>query len=389
MSFGQVEGSHLADLEANKKPTVVLVFSHGIGLCTWHRAGFFAREIDYYRDVADSIGNVTFLTYDTVDPTASTEIPDVSPIQVVFNNRRVNYRLFGLLAPFLKYRALKSVDVIKTNQFFGSWTGLILKWVHRKPLLARCGYVWSLNVRRSGAGAVRNWMTRRVERFVLKRADAIAVPDQFALNYLSKLHDITSEKFTILPNFVDTDRFKPGDVSGRSKNTFLYVGRLSEEKRPALAVAAAGYVEDARLDVVGDGKEFENLRLTAEDLPNVVLLGSLPHSEVSEKMRSALGLVITSRYEGSPKAVIEAMASGLPVIAVKAPGLTEIVEDGVNGLLVDPEPEAIAVAMRSLIDDPKLWLKMSENGRQMAVDVYSKTSVLEKEISLLSRLIAS
>ena len=379
----------MTDPDVNKKHTVALVFSHGIGLRTWHKAGFFAREVDYYRDIADSIGNVTFLTYDTVDPTSYTDMPDVRPIQVVFNNKRLNYRLFGLLAPLLKYRALKSADVIKTNQFFGSWTGLILKWVLRKPLLARCGYVWSLNVRRSGAGALRNWMTSRVERFVLKRADAIAVPDQFALNYLSKLHGITSEKFTILPNFVDTDRFKPGDMSGRSKNLFLYVGRLGEEKRPALAVAAASHVEDAQLDVVGDGKEFENLRLAVEELPNVVLLGSLPHSEVSEKMGSALGLVITSRYEGSPKAVIEAMASGLPVIAVKAPGLTEIVEDGVNGLLVDPEPEAIAAAMRSLIDDPKLWLKLSENGRQMAVDIYSKTSVLEKEISLLSRLIAN
>jgi glycosyltransferase involved in cell wall biosynthesis len=379
----------MADPDINKKPTVALVFSHGIGLRTWHKAGFLAREIDYYRNIADSIGNVTFLTYDTVDPMSSTGMPDVSPIQVVFNNKWLNYRLFGLLAPLLKYRSLKGVDVIKTNQFFGSWTGLILKWVLRKPLLARCGYVWSLNVRRSGAGAVRNWMTRLVERFVLKRADAIAVPDQLALNYLSKLHGITSGKFTILPNFVDTDRFKPGDVSGRSKNPFLFVGRLSEEKRSALAVAAASHVEDAQLDVVGDGKEFENLRLAAEELPNVVLLGSLPHSEVSEKMGSALGLLITSRYEGSPKAVIEAMASGLPVIAVKAPGVMEIVEDGVNGLLVDPEPEAIAAAMRLLIDDPKLWLKLSENGRQMAVDIYSKTRVLEKEISLLSRLIAN
>jgi len=379
----------MADPDVNKKHTVVLVFSHGVGLRTWHKAGLLAREIDYYRDIADSIGNVTFLTYDTVDPTSYRDMPNVRPIQVVFNNKRVNYRLFGLLAPLLKYRSLKGIDVIKTNQFFGSWTGLILKWVLRKPLLARCGYVWSLNVRRSGAGAVRNWLTGRIERFVLKRANAIAVPDQFALNYLSELHGITSDKFTILPNFVDTNQFKPGDVSERSKNPFLYVGRLSEEKRPALAVAAAGRVAGGRLEVVGDGKESANLRLAAEEFPNVELLGSLSHSEVSDKMGSALALMITSRYEGSPKAVIEAMASGLPVIAVKAPGLTEIVEDGVNGLLVDPEPEAIAAAMRLLIDDPKLWLKLSENGRQMAVDIYSKTSVLEKEISLLSRLIAN
>jgi glycosyltransferase involved in cell wall biosynthesis len=313
-------------------------------------------------------------------------VPDFKPIQVVFNDKRVNYRIFGLLAPLLKYGSLKNADVIKTNQLTGSWTGLILKWVLRKPLLARCGYIWSLNVRRGGAKWPRGWAVKAVERFVLKRSNAIAVPDQFALNYLSKLHGIPEGKFTVLPNFVDTDRFAPGDVSDRISDRFLFVGRLSSEKRPELAVAAAASAPEAQLDVVGDGAEVEKVRSLAEHLENVNLLGGLPHVEVSKMMSTALGLVITSRYEGSPKAVIESMSSGLPVIAVKSPGLTEIVQHGVNGLLVDPDAESIAGAMRKLMNDPDLWLRLSENGRRMALETYSKSSVIRKEISLLTRL---
>ena len=136
--------------DVKKKPTVALVFSHGVGLRNWFDAGFFSREIDYYREIAKSLDGVVFLTYDKTDPNKLADLPDIAPIQVVFNYKFLNYRIFGLLAPFLKYRSLKGADVIKTNQFTGSWTGLILKWVLRKPLIARCGYIWSLNIRRAG-----------------------------------------------------------------------------------------------------------------------------------------------------------------------------------------------------------------------------------------------
>ena len=362
------------------------MFSHGVGLRTWLNAGFFTREIDYYRQIAKSLGDVVFLTYDKTDPTGATDIPDVRPIRIVFNDKFVNYRIFGLLAPLLKYRSLKNVDVIKTNQFFGSWTGLILKWVLRKPLLVRGGYIWSLNVSRAGAKWPRGRLVKITEGFVLKRSNAVAVPDKFALNYLSELHGIPEEKFTVLPNFVNTDQFAPADFSRRSKNQFLFVGRLSQEKRPELAVKAAADVPEARLEVVGDGVEIDKIRALSAGMENVKLLGALPYARVSELMSTALGLVITSRYEGSPKVVIEAMSSGLPVIAVKSPGLTEIVQHAVNGLLVEPDEKAIASAMRTLMDDQELWRRLSENGRRMALETYSRDSVINTEVALLTRL---
>jgi glycosyltransferase involved in cell wall biosynthesis len=233
-------------------------------------------------------------------------------------------------------------------------------------------------------------MIRFLEGFVLRRADAIAVPDSFAVGYLSSLHGISEDKFTILPNFVDTEQFVPGAVSERSNNQFLFVGRLeSDQKRPELAVGAAARVPSARLDIVGEGPELDRIKTITREMQNVRLLGRLPHAEISELMSAAFGFVIPSRYEGNPKVVIEALAAGLPVIATRSQGLTEIVQDGQNGLLVDADVESIADAMRKLMDDPELWLKLSQGARQTAVDRYSRTSVLEREISLLTRLIDS
>ena len=231
-------------------------------------------------------------------------------------------------------------------------------------------------------------MVKFMEGFVLRRADAIAVPDSFGVNYLSSLHGISEDKFTILPNFVDIEQFVPGDVGNRSKKQFLFVGRLeSDQKRPALAIGAVASVPSARLDIVGEGPELDRIKTITSDMENVRLLGRLPHAEIAELMSSALGFVIPSRYEGNPKVVIEALSAGLPVIATSAQGLNEIVRDGVNGLLVDADAESIANAMQRLMDDPELWLKLSQGGRQTAIDNYSRTSVMDREISLLTRLI--
>lgn len=374
--------------DSNKNTALAVIFSHGVGLRSWLNAGFFSREVEYYRELANSLGQVTFLTYDAVDPTDQQDIPNFDPIRVVFKGK-LNHRLFGLLGPLLKYRSFRNVDVIKTNQFNGAWTGLIFKWVLRKPLIARCGYIWSLNVQRTGAGRLRNIATNFVERFVLKRADAIAVPDQFAVNYLSSLHGISEERFTILPNFVDTDQFAPSKVASRSQTKFLFVGRLSEEKRPELAVGAAAIVPRAILDVIGSGPEMGSVENLARSLGNVNVLGTVKYSDVSSAMSRARGLVITSAYEGSPKAVIESMASGLPVIAVNSPGLVEIIEHGVNGLLVEPDEESIAEAIGTLINDSDLWCRLSENGRRMAEETYSKSSVISREIALVNRLVGN
>jgi len=374
--------------DKNIEHKMLLVFTQGVGLRTWFGAGFAAREIDYYKDIADAIGGVGFLTYDKSDPIQIDNLPELNPIRVEYNNRSLDRRVFSLLAPLLKYRSLKSVDVIKTTQHRGAWTALLLKWLLRKPMLARCGYIWSLFEQRAGASNRRNRIIRFLEGFVLRRADAIAVPDEFSVDYLSKLHGISEAKFTVLPNFVDTEQFMPGEESARSKNQFLFIGRLeSDQKRPVLAIRGAEQVPEGTLNIVGDGPELEEVKQVVDGIDNVHLLGRLSHSEISSMMSSALGLVIPSRYEGNPKVVIEALSAGLPVIATKSQGLAEIVEDRVNGLLVDPNPESIAQAMRTFMDDRDLWLEMSVNARKMAIDKYSRANVLAREVSLLNRLI--
>ena len=113
----------------------------------------------------------------------------------------------------------------------------------------------------------------------------------------------------------------------------LFVGRLICESGIGTLLEALDLYPGARIDVVGAGPEEARLRAH----PRIRLLGRVASSEVQERMRSAAYLVMPSlSYEAMPRALVEAFASSLPVIASRLGALAELVEPGRNGLLFEP-----------------------------------------------------
>ena len=137
---------------------------------------------------------------------------------------------------------------------------------------------------------------------------------------------LPAERIVVKPNFVDS---QPSSVQARSG--FLFVGRLSEEKGVAVlvqAVAAAGVA----VRVAGTGPDAALLR----GQTTMVALGALSGEAVRAEMERALALVLPSVcYENFPRTLVEAFATGLPVIASNAGPLRELVDDGVTGLLFE------------------------------------------------------
>lgn len=137
----------------------------------------------------------------------------------------------------------------------------------------------------------------------------------------------------------------------------ISIGRLAPQKDPLALVEAFAKVrseQPARLVLVGDGE----LRPAVEDLVNrrgltadVELLGL--RDDVTELLVGADAFVLSSRWEGLPRAVLEATHAGLPVVATDVGGVSEVLEDGVTGWLVSAgEQGALAAALRELLQDP-------------------------------------
>ena len=200
---------------------------------------------------------------------------------------------------------------------------------------------------------------------------------------------------SILENFVDTGIFRPAaDGLGCSSAkatlgirglSLTYMGRLSYEKNIEDALAAFSEALARRSDmtfvVIGDGPERKKLEHMAQTLriaDHVLFTGLLEGQSLVHALQANDAFITASRSENMPLSVLEAMAVGLPVIAVKEKGLGEIVEDGVNGRFAKTGDIAdMSQKIVALLSDEAMRRKFGTASRKLALH-YSRDRVMPK-----------
>ncbi len=166
------------------------------------------------------------------------------------------------------------------------------------------------------------------------------------------------------------------------------VGNLYPVKDHATLLRALPAVPGARVAIAGRGGEEARLRALAAELglgPRLHLLGVV--DDVASLLRAADLFVHPSRSEGLPLAVLEALASGLPVVASRVGGIPEAVEDGRSGVLVPPgDPEALAGALRGLLAEPERAEALGRAGHERAVRAFSVEAMTQRYLDLYAEL---
>jgi glycosyltransferase involved in cell wall biosynthesis len=168
-----------------------------------------------------------------------------------------------------------------------------------------------------------------------------------------------------LPNFVDVDRWTPKETPGSG---VVFAGRLSDEKVVDVAIRALTALPEATLDVAGDGPARPALEALAREIgagDRIRFHGRLATDELGRILRTAAVAVVPSRwYENQPLAVLEAFASGVPVVGTALGGIPELIEPGVDGAHVPPDdPAALAAALAPLLDEPEQAFTMGKAAR--------------------------
>jgi glycosyltransferase involved in cell wall biosynthesis len=207
---------------------------------------------------------------------------------------------------------------------------------------------------------------------------------------------------------VDTQLFHPAKRSlamrfrlsgGRlDRPVLLYVGRLSAEKNLEVLGGIADALPGARLAFVGDGPARAGLERSLRGAP-AQFLGFLRGEQLAAAFASADVFVMPSTTETLGFVVLEAMSSGLPVVAARAGGIPDLIEDGDNGILYDPaEPVAAAKAVADLLSHPGKRLDLASRARAFAqrcswaeetrqlVLAYRQAIVLSRQRGLLGRV---
>lgn len=192
--------------------------------------------------------------------------------------------------------------------------------------------------------------------------------------------------------------FKAGEARSRIADlpVILSVGAVTPQKNYELLIRAAeqvrernpGIADRLKLKIVGNGSSIAALQalvreLRVDDL--VELLGQ--RNDVAELMRGADLYVNSSHYEGMPVAVIEALMSGLPVVATDVEGNREIVKTGENGLLVAPDDAgALADAMIEIVQNPALHAQLSRGALSSSAD-FSIESTAGSHLDIYRKLV--
>lgn len=302
------------------------------------------------------------------------------------NIYRINPR-FPLI-PIQRLISLIKPDIIHVHapNYFASMA-LIPAKIARIPTIA--------TVHRAEIDRV-NLLLRVIRKLVINQYDVIVAVSEFSKSLAVKAGG-NKEKIKVIYNSCNENLFVPNSrILSRQKldlphdkKIILFAGNLIKVKGIITLVDAIIDLKDQpdfHTIIVGKGED-ENLlmeKIINENLQDrIIVTGWLPPEKLSDFYRASDVFVLPSFIEGHSVAILEAMASGIPVIATEVGGNSETIEDGVNGFLVPVgNHHYLATKILELLRSEVLWNHLSKNAREKFSSKFSKKRQMEEYLNL-------
>lgn len=299
--------------------------------------------------------------------------------------------VFILSASFWTLRLIRQLKPDVNLAFFGVPSGAVTLFI---KLVTKIPYVVSLRggdvpgFRPYDFGTYHKLIAPLL-RIIWKQASAI-VANSNGLRELAVQFDARFE-IPVIPNGVDLELYRTDARSAVMPRLFS-VGRIVHQKGLDLAMHALAGLKELSWEwrIAGDGPQLDALKLLAQKLgitDRVQFLGWQAREQLIEQYHWSNLFLFPSRHEGMPNAVLEAMASGLPVIASRIAGSEELVSNGETGFLFPSEDiEALRDALRKLISDTVLRQTMGNVARRHMEERYSWVATAKQYALLLEKV---
>ena len=301
-------------------------------------------------------------------------------IKIRFLNKRNRYDAFRLIFELSRIIRNEKPGIILSVESYANQLAVMAKYIarYRVPLC--------ISERIETKNFLSDMNLKKIREFLLKltyrRADRIIAVSKKVKESLYSHYGINPNKIEVIYNPIDIDRIQhlaSEDITypwfNDEEPVLITVGRLHKQKDHKTLISAFSKVlkmtHNVRLVIIGEGSERARLEKIIQELnlnDRIVLLG---YQENPYKfMAKADIFILSSRYEGFPNVILEAMACGLPVISTDCPsGPGEIITHGVNGLLVPVgDADKLAEAMLKLLDDKELRERLSLQGQSRVKD---------------------
>ncbi len=287
------------------------------------------------------------------------------------HRRRVIARpVLGFISYFINaFRATRSIapDLVHAQTIALALDALLIKKLLKKRYLA-----WA----RGSDIYLPPRFYRRFYKFALREASVLVAQTEDEKELMQKIH---YREIEVVPSGIDPERFN--DNSRKQirqqfgirddEKVLLFAGTLRPVKGVSYLILAMKTVKKqapgTRLLLVGRGEERQKLGQLAEQeglVDSVIFAGEVPNEQIPGYMAAADILVLPSLSEGFPMVLVEAMASGLPIVATSVTGVPEIIVDGENGLLAEPKNDTeLAGKILELLRDDALRTRIARNNK--------------------------
>jgi glycosyltransferase involved in cell wall biosynthesis len=257
-----------------------------------------------------------------------------------------------------------------------------------KPLVVRQGYSqYEFARKKFGQYSLHSILAKLYEKRNLRSADAIICTTSSMAAGIADRTNIDRSRLFIVPNYVVQELWSPAHVARpiKEKCVLGFVGRLVKQKNLPRLIEA-GKNLPVKFVFVGSGGDVQILRsLSAQHHVECEIVGRKPQNSVVDKLRECHAFVFPSIYEGHPKALIEAMTLGMPVLAADSPGISQEIVDDVSGILVQPTISGIRRGISRLlqmsIEDRVI---MGQKARKITSQKYSLDKVFNLDLAVLN-----
>ncbi|MEM2373361.1 MAG: GT4 family glycosyltransferase PelF [Thermoproteota archaeon] len=284
-------------------------------------------------------------------------------------------------------------DIIHANNrfFFTTICSVILKKIVGKPLVTTL-HLGPMSLDMRILNFFINVYEKTVSKWIITNSDKIIAVSNAVMKHALSL-GAPYKKIKVVPNGVDLKEFSPGEFRKAERKKIIFIGRLFPNKGIQYLVEAAPIIlarhPDVEFIIIGKGPmetELKKLigRLNVEHAFR--FLGIVP--SIPEIMRECDIFVRPSLTEGMPLTILEAMACGLPIIASKIPGTSEVVKDGETGILIKPgDVKQLSDAVIKLIEDENYAKRIRARAYEFIRNHYSWDRIAEEYLKIYNEVL--
>jgi YrbI family 3-deoxy-D-manno-octulosonate 8-phosphate phosphatase len=374
---------------------LVLCMTRGMSLTAWESSGVLKREWAIYERLKSHYGSIIVVSYGVVE---DEPIATALGATVVCNRAGDAPEAYAAALPQMVVSAVRAAKaesvLVKTNQFEGGTEAVAITRALRAigvhtALIARAGYPWSrFEAWKHDPTSVAALRAASEEGDLCRTADLVQITTFGACDELRWRYHLAEDRVAVVPNYVVDGAF---DLTREARTpshraVILSVGRLDAQKQFEVLIGAFSPVgalkdEPVTVRIIGEGPRRSALAAFAKahGVP-LELPGQLDHESLLRELATCTVYVQCSAFEGHPKTLIEAMATGAPVVVVDAPGLGDTVTHEINGLRTDRFGHRLDEQIKRLLEDAPLRTRIGKLASQWARSNFALGVVADKEI---------